>query len=1112
VVTAAWRPGGPRSYNPGVRPPLETGDSVGDLVVECELGRGAFGTVYRARDRQLQRRVALKVLAPGVADPAARDRFLAEARIVAGIASPNVVTLYRLHELDGGACALEMEIVEGPTLAEQLRAGSFAPARAERVLRDLLSGLDAAHGKGILHRDLKPANVLVGADGTSKLTDFGLAQLASEPAVPDEGPVGTPRYMAPEVLLGGSASVSSDLWSLGIVAFEMLAGESPFPVANLTAFFLAVQNAEIPALPPDTPLRLTALVAACLAKDPAARPASCDALRRILDEPALGRAVVRDTVPETRTLIGRAAELSRAEALLAEAATAPRALLVTGEAGIGKSALLDALRHRAAEEHRDWVAAALTPSHGFARALLDAFQEHAMRTRSVSGGQLLIEFLARDRRFDSVDQMVWAATQSVDAISGGRPFVLCVDDAQHLHDDDLAVLAGLTRSLAGRPWLLLVAARPSPAVARVAELAGCERLELEGLSDEDLLALLELNTDRPVPADLAARIATSSAGNPLFATELLHHAGSAAGEGTLPARLHDLVAARVETCSDDERSLLEAAAADGVAFDGRALAHVLGLPLLVVLRTLQGLCRSRMLIAPAEDGYRFVSPILQEALYADLAPELRVELHRGLAEHLDDRGGVDPGRLARHWTRCGEPARAAPHWIAVATECARRLERRRMLRVAERAGLLDPALPPERAAAHADLLLEMSAALAVADRGDEAERLLALLRRGAEEAGDEELAVRAEVQRARGSLYTKDAKEVDETLLRSATDRLAGTLTAAHAHYVLGVLAKFRQEPDAAERHLRETDRICDGLGEHALRSNALDQLGSVALRDSRYVEAEALYAEAAAVAERAGRRSNVAVAQVNRVTAAIAQGRRHGLTPILQSAVRTMELAGQHHNAAQVKVNLAALLLAEGDAEAAWTAAADAVERLRARKYPFGLCVALRTLGLVARLRGRFAEAIEASDEALALAAKLEDRLQGALAAAVRGLALVESGRQADGAHDLRRAAEAAPRDEEVGLAVLEAALLGMPADAVADAARHLEDETVAAAAVAVAKGERDAPAVVALRERLDGAPGGPSAHDGVLACALAGDEAAARRGAALAGDAGFLAWRARF
>jgi tetratricopeptide (TPR) repeat protein len=1095
---------------------LVPGDTVGDLVIERVLGRGAFGAVYLALDRRLGRRVALKVLLPSLADLSEREGFLSEARILAGLASPQVVTLYRLHDLEGGAWGLEMEFVDGHTLSDEISDRRLTIARVETVLLDLLSGLGAAHARGILHRDIKPANVLVGADGTVKLTDFGLARLAAEGVVADEGPVGTPRYMAPEVLLGAPASVRSDLWSLGVVAFEMLAGRSPFPLGDLSTFFSAVQNAEVPPLPAGTPLRLSALVATCLARDQADRVESCAALRLLLTDTTLDRTVDARVTEAEPELIGRDHELSRADVMLGTSERAPRALLVGGEAGSGKSAFVAALRHHARKLARDWIQVELTPSRGLGRVLIDAFQEFAARTRSFAGGQRLIEFLAHGRRFESVDQMIWASEQVVEAVTGGRPFVLCVDDAHHMQEDDFAVLAGLVRRLARHPWFLLAAARPSPALARMAEVTGCERLELGGLSREDLFALLQRGSGGPVSAELASRIASSSGGNPLIALELLRHAGSS-GAGALPARLQDLVAARLETCSDEERSLLEAAAVDGVTFDGHALAQLLGLPLLTVLRTLQRLCRGGMLLVPAERGYRFTSPILQEALYAGIAPELRAELHRLLAVHLEAREGIDPERLARHWTECGEPAKAAPYWITVAAECGRRLERRRMLRIAERAGLLDPELPGPSAVSNADLILEIAAALSVANRADEAQRLLDLLRAGAQAAGNEELAVRVEVLRARSTLHTGRGSGIDEDFLRGATERLAGTLTGAHAHYVLGVRAKFRNDVKEAERHLRLASGICSALGEDALRSNALDQLGSVALRDGRAAEAEGLYAEAATVAERAGRRSNVAVAQVNRVTAAIAQGRRHGLVPILESAIRTMELAGQVHNAAQVKVNLAALLLGDGKVEGAGAAAADAVAGLRKTKYPFGLCVALRTLGSVERARGRFDEALAACDEALLLAGELGDRLQSALTQALRALACVESGREAEGAGSLQRAAEAAPHDAEVAMAVLEAALLGMAPDRIGAAARHIADEALAAAAVAVADGSGDAPAIAAVCARLRDKAGGPTAIESILAFALEAasgrdDGSARREGAELAGAAGFVAWRDRF
>ncbi|MHC4339430.1 MAG: serine/threonine-protein kinase, partial [Planctomycetota bacterium] len=207
------------------------GTTIDHLVIERELGRGAFATVWLAHDTRLERHVALKLLAgsavPG-ATPQTLESFLAEARVVAGFNSPHIVTLYRLHERPEGAWLLEMEYMPGGTLTEQIRSG-LSLAHAEAILRDIVSGLGIAHQAGVLHRDVKPGNVLLARDGTPKLSDFGLARMVGDDSLLlDEGLVGTPRYMAPEVLLGEGSSTQSDLWSVGVIAYEMLAGRLPF--------------------------------------------------------------------------------------------------------------------------------------------------------------------------------------------------------------------------------------------------------------------------------------------------------------------------------------------------------------------------------------------------------------------------------------------------------------------------------------------------------------------------------------------------------------------------------------------------------------------------------------------------------------------------------------------------------------------------------------------------------------------------------------------------------------------------------------------------------------------------------------------------------------------
>ncbi len=265
---------------------------VGRFQVRARLGAGAFGTVYRAYDPQLDREVALKVPQPGTLDnPTAVARFLREARAAARLHHPHIVPVYDAGS-DGTHHYIASAFIEGQTLAQAVERGPFDCHRAAEVVRDLAEALDHAHRLGIVHRDLKPANVLLDRQGRPHLTDFGLAhrQDAATRLTHEGAILGTPAYMAPEEALGrhGDARPASDQYSLGVVLYELLCGQTPFAGPAPVVLYNAVHQ-EPPALRglrPDVPPELEAICRKAMAKRPEGRYDSCqelaDGLRRWL--------------------------------------------------------------------------------------------------------------------------------------------------------------------------------------------------------------------------------------------------------------------------------------------------------------------------------------------------------------------------------------------------------------------------------------------------------------------------------------------------------------------------------------------------------------------------------------------------------------------------------------------------------------------------------------------------------------------------------------------------------------------------------------------------------------------------------------------------------------
>ncbi|WP_231502721.1 serine/threonine-protein kinase [Blastococcus sp. URHD0036] len=263
------------------------------------LATGGMGQVWRGHDTLLGRDVAVKVLrSEYTGDPSFLARFRAEARHTAVLGHPNIATLYDYGEVPAGPGSTEhlaylvMELVDGEALSQLLaRGGPLDAARTADVLRQTAAGLGAAHAVGVVHRDVKPGNVLVRRDGTSKLTDFGIASSAASVPLTGTGQIiGTAYYLSPEQAQGAAATPASDVYALGLVGYEMLAGRRAFDGENSVQVALRHITDVPPPLPATVPAGLRDLIDRALVKDPARRIPDGNAFRDAVDDVLAGRA------------------------------------------------------------------------------------------------------------------------------------------------------------------------------------------------------------------------------------------------------------------------------------------------------------------------------------------------------------------------------------------------------------------------------------------------------------------------------------------------------------------------------------------------------------------------------------------------------------------------------------------------------------------------------------------------------------------------------------------------------------------------------------------------------------------------------------------------------
>jgi serine/threonine-protein kinase len=267
--------------------PALTGRRVGAFQIHERIGIGAMGEVYRARDTRLGRDVAIKVLPPiFAANPDRLARFEREARMLAALNHPHIATIHGIEEIDG-VRGLVLELVDGPTLAERIADGPLQVKEGLAIAQQVANALEAAHEKGIIHRDLKPANIKFGRSGDVKVLDFGLAKAFAEHesgATVSQMPtvtateltgaiVGTPAYMSPEQARGQAVDRRTDIWALGCILFEMLAGRRPFGGDTLSDTLASVltRDPDWDALPTQTPQGVNTLLRRCLEKDPKRR-------------------------------------------------------------------------------------------------------------------------------------------------------------------------------------------------------------------------------------------------------------------------------------------------------------------------------------------------------------------------------------------------------------------------------------------------------------------------------------------------------------------------------------------------------------------------------------------------------------------------------------------------------------------------------------------------------------------------------------------------------------------------------------------------------------------------------------------------------------------------
>jgi tetratricopeptide (TPR) repeat protein len=685
-----------------------------------------MGRVLLAEDDALRRKVALKTLKR--TDRSSRHRFLREARAAARISHPNVCPIFEVGK-ERGRPYLAMELLSGETLGNRLRRGPLAPGEALDVAEDLLAALGALHDAGVVHRDLKPSNIFLTPHG-AKLLDFGLARelpgevaraLASASDLTRPGLIiGTPGYMAPEQVLGKPVEARADLFAAGAVLYEALSGQRPFPGESVVQSLSRTLYDEPPALAGSSTLvALDPPIRRALSKKPEERHASARAMADDLRQAAraveaVGPAVARET------FVGRDAELAwLAERFAAAAAGAGSVVFVTGERGVGKTALVgEFIRRVLAGPGQVTVASgrcpeATGPGEAFqpfydavGRLLTSRVRDQTSQLLRTYAPTICVQMpaglvpdpdgtLRRQTAGATKGRLIREAGDFLKASGRGFPIVLFLEDLQWADAASVDLLHHLGCRLARQRTLIVGTFRQADVDASNPRMKRCaldlvargaaRELTLGALAAADLEAYLDARfPSHRFPVELPGALHARTEGLALFVRSLVdvlvERGDIERGEGgwalarpveglDLEATkgLRDLVRQQLEGLLRTEREILEVASVAGREFLSPVIAHLVGHPDLQVEEDLRRLCRVRRIILEGgeealPDGtlatrYRFAHALYQSVLREDLVASRRLELHRRVAARLRHHWGAEAPRLATEIARHCEQGR-----------------------------------------------------------------------------------------------------------------------------------------------------------------------------------------------------------------------------------------------------------------------------------------------------------------------------------------------------------------------------------------------------------------------------------------------------------------------
>lgn len=684
-----------------------------------------MGIVYRGHDTVLDRPVAVKMLTAAGLGSEGKSRLLNEAQAAARLNHPNIVSVHDAGDT-GGTPYIVMELVEGKLLSDVALVGqgdALLPlAETVALIEQVCAALEHAHDKGIIHRDLKPENVVITHSQMVKLMDFGLARLAGASRLTEEGAiVGTFAYLAPEVMLGESASVQSDLYALGVMLYELAAGRPPF-IAD-TVMAVASQHLHAPVVPPSThnpelPAGLDSLVARLLAKRPEERPASAAVVRQVLAQIDSQEAAPAEDIPlldriVRGQLVGRERELGEAKALWRRAASGEgHTLLVSGEPGIGKTRFVrelitNAEIHRATALVGECYAEGGTPYAPIAQIIREGLTSGLTQTPDTITlpNYVLADLmtLAPDLRLRYPDlppnppledaqaqqqRLFDAFVAFCTELAGRTPLLLLIDDV-HWADSGTLLLLRYVARRARKLRLLLIMTYREVELGEARTLNEmlydlnrerlATRFKLTRLSRQETEALLGAMFAETITPEFLDGIYHETEGNPFFIEEVckaLIEEGQVYREGRhwrrlsmeeirIPQSVRVAIQSRIEKLPDVVQDTLRLAAVFGREFDFAGLCRASELDEDTLIGALERAERAQLIgelrraaSAPTSPSFAFAHALIPTTLRDGMSSLRRQRLHRRVAQAIASLRPDDFEVLAYHYSQAGDAEQA----------------------------------------------------------------------------------------------------------------------------------------------------------------------------------------------------------------------------------------------------------------------------------------------------------------------------------------------------------------------------------------------------------------------------------------------------------------------